>query len=92
MSKPIHTSSDTTSGYHLTEITKGTLGELSKIQEELDEAKDALAQASEILLHVELSDIYGALEAVAEHNGTNMDELKKMSDITKRAFINGHRS
>ena len=41
-------------GYHITEIKKGELGEISKLQEELDELKDAHAQQckqdSEVLL------------------------------------------
>lgn len=78
-------------GYHITPITKGDCGDLSKIQEELDEAKDALAQGSEIMLLVELADIYGALQFVVERYGHTMDDLKTFSDITKRAFMNGHR-
>ena len=35
---------------------------------------------------MELSDIYGALEAIAEKYQLTMDDLKKMSDSTKRAF------
>lgn len=79
-------------GYHITKITKGTYGDLSKVQEELDEAIDATRQGSEILLLVELADLYGALEAVAERNGTTMGQLQVFSDITKRAFINGART
>ena len=78
-------------GYHIATIVQGECGELSKIQEELDEAKDALAQGSEIMFLVELADLYGALELVVEQHGHTMDDLKKFSDITKRAFINGHR-
>ena len=78
-------------GYHLTHIEKGVYGELSKIQEELDEAKDALQQGSEIMLLVELSDLYGALEEVVVRRGLTMEDLKTFSDITKRAFVNGVR-
>ena len=42
--------------YHLTEIAKGVLGELSKIQEELDEVKDAENQQNKIMIGCELSD------------------------------------
>lgn len=84
--------STTVPGYHITPISKGEYGKLSKIQEELDEAVDATRQGSQILLLVELSDMYGALEAVAESSGCTMNDLKIMSDITKRAFINGHRA
>lgn len=79
-------------GYHIAPIGKGRFGEISKIQEELDELKDAAKQGSKILQMVELSDIYGAMEAYAEKIGTNMEEVQKMSAITKRAFVNGRRA
>ncbi len=79
-------------GYHLREIApKGAYGEPSKIHEELDELEEALEQDNRILALVELSDIYGALEAVAERLGTNMADLQKMSAATKRAFKDGSR-
>lgn len=78
-------------GYHLKEIKKGQLGKASKIQEELDEFVDAEDQGCKIMAMVELSDLYGALEAVASKYGLTMEDLKSMSDITKRAFITGHR-
>ena len=78
-------------GYHNTKIKKGVLGESSKIQEELDELKDAEKQKCKILAHVELSDIYGALEACAENHGLTMADLKQMADLTKRAFKSGSR-
>lgn len=78
-------------GYHKIKIKKGTLGESSKIQEELDELKDAEKQSCKILAHVELSDIYGALEACAETYGLTMSDLGQMSDLTKNAFKSGSR-
>lgn len=36
-------------GYHVTSIKKGELGELSKVQEELDEAFDALKQNNPVI-------------------------------------------
>lgn len=79
-------------GYHLAPISKGTLGELSKVKEEIQELEDAIMQDSKILAGHELSDLYGALEAYASKTfNLTMDDLKKMSDITKRAFKNGHR-
>lgn len=77
--------------YHLVPIKKGVLGEASKIQEELDELMDAEVQENKILALVELSDLYGALEAMAITYGVTMDDLKKMSDATKRAFMSGSR-
>ena len=78
-------------GYHKTKIKKGTLGKISKVQEEIEEYKDAIKQKCEIMAIVELADIYGALEAVAKSHKLKMNDLKKMSKLTKRAFKNGHR-
>jgi ATP phosphoribosyltransferase regulatory subunit HisZ len=79
-------------GYHLREIeTKGFYGDPSKIREELEELEESLDQDNRILALVELSDLYGALEGVAEKLGSNMEELRKMSDATKRAFRDGSR-
>ena len=78
-------------GYHKSKIKKGTLGKISKVQEEIEEYKDAIKQKCEIMAIVELADIYGALEAVAKSHNLSMKDLKKMSKLTKRAFKNGHR-
>ena len=78
-------------GYHLREIKKGVLGEVSKVEEEIDEFKEALEQNNRILAVVELADVYGALEALSEGYGFSMSDLKKMSDATKRAFTDGSR-
>ena len=78
-------------GYHLYNITKGKLGKISKLKEEMEEFEDALAQDCKLMAMVELSDIYGALEALAETYNLTMQDLAVFSDITKRAFINGVR-
>lgn len=78
-------------GYHTHEIKKGVLGSLTKIQEELDELKDAEEQKSKILIMVELSDLYGAIEEYTKPLNISMEDLKTFSDITKRAFKNGRR-
>jgi NTP pyrophosphatase (non-canonical NTP hydrolase) len=78
-------------GYHLQDIQKGVYGHLSKIAEEVQELDDAREQDSQIMMLVELSDLYGAIEAYAESLGSSMEELRKMSDITKRAFLSGQR-
>jgi hypothetical protein len=80
-------------GYHVNFIKKGTLGSISKIQEELDELRDAEEQKVCIMQLVELSDLYGAIEVYLEYNhpGTTMEDLRAMSDVTKRAFKNGRR-
>ncbi len=80
-------------GYHLAEIPKGKLGELSKIQEELDELRDAMEQGSRIMALVELSDLVGAVEEYLRNYfpGYSIVDLQQFSTITKRAFKNGHR-
>ena len=79
------------SGYHLKKIKKGTLGKISKVQEEIEEYRDAKKQKCKIMQELELADIYGALEAVAETHGLKMKDLKKMNELTKRAFKSGDR-
>jgi hypothetical protein len=78
-------------GYHIREIKKGELGKSSKIQEELDELVDSEMQSNKIMAMLELSDLYGAIEAVAQSYGLSMEDLKVMSDATKRAFRSGVR-
>lgn len=78
-------------GYHLYSIPKGKLGDISKIKEEIEEYEDALNQDCKIMAMVELSDIYGALESLAENYSLSMQDLATFSNITKRAFINGVR-
>lgn len=78
-------------GYHVSEIKKGTLGELSKIQEELDELRDAELQGCRILAMCELADLYGAIRAYSKKFCVNMQDLEYMADLTERAFKKGHR-
>ncbi len=78
-------------GYHLTTIPKGILGEISTLEEELLELKDAEQQQSKIMMLVELADLYGAIEEYVKKQHLTMKDLKKFSQITKRAFKNGRR-
>jgi len=80
-------------GYHLTDIKKGVLGESSKILEEALELIDAEQQACKIMSLVELSDLIGAIEKYLEKYfpDISIDDLKKMSSITRRAFELGER-
>jgi len=78
-------------GYHKTKIEKGELGFISKVQEEIDEFKDAIEQDNKIMAMLELSDIYGALEELAIKYKLSMTDLKTMSDATKSAFKDGSR-
>lgn len=81
-----------TKGYHKRIIVKAQYGTAEKVAEELEEYFDAIDQQCKIMAMHELSDVYGALEALAEKHGLTMDDLKSMSDITKRAFTNGRRA
>lgn len=80
-------------GYHLKKIEKRDYGSFGKIMEELEELNDAHEQGSKIMQLVELADLYGAIEGYLQERfpGMEMHDLKKFSDITKRAFKNGHR-
>jgi len=78
-------------GYHKQHIAKGNLGQTSKIQEELDELKDAEEQGIKILAICELADIYGALEARAQQYGLTMMDLRLMACATAEAFQEGSR-
>ena len=80
-------------GYHLATLPRGTYGELSKIKEEIAEIEDSVSQGCKIMELVELSDLYGAIEGYLEkyHPSSTMEDLKRMSFITKRAFKSGER-
>lgn len=80
-------------GYHLTEIEKHPYGSLGKIKEEVDELMDAHRQDSKVMILVELSDLYGAIEGYLQESfpGVGMEDLSKFSGITKRAFAAGAR-
>lgn len=71
-------------GYHKTKIVRGELGEISKIQEELDELKDAEEQGIKILIMCELADLFGAVRSYAEKYGLKMRDLHAMSKATRR--------
>ncbi len=80
-------------GYHLKEIKKGEVGELSKIYEEVEEIKDAAEQGVDVMLLVELSDLVGAITLYLEkhHPSITIEDLQKMSNVTRRAFESGGR-
>lgn len=84
---------DSKPGYHLAKIDKRRFGSFGKIQEEVEEALDAHRQGSHIMMLIELSDLYGAMEGFLQENypGFKMEDLKKFAGITRRAFENGHR-
>lgn len=80
-------------GYHLRKIKRGEFGEISKIEEEIDELKESLEQDNKIMAMCELSDIYGALRGYLEKHfpDLTMKDLETMSDATTRAFEDGTR-
>lgn len=81
-------------GYHLVEIPKGTIGESSKILEEVLELQDAERQGATVMALVELSDLVGSIELyLRKHQpAITIEDLLTMSHITRRAFENGRRS
>lgn len=80
-------------GYHLDNIPKGEIGEISKIQEEVLELQDAFTQGVRVMTLCELSDLYGAMEAFLEryYDDITMDDIRQMSEVTRRAFRSGER-
>jgi hypothetical protein len=78
-------------GYHTTDITKGKLGEFSKIEEEFFEAKDALNQENPIMVLLELSDMLGAIEEYCKKYNITLKDLAKMKTATSKAFQDGTR-
>ncbi len=81
-------------GYHVKKIAPGQFGELSKIQEEIEEAFDAEEQGNKLMVLVELADIIGAIDgylALKFKNTLTVQDLVKMAEATRRAFENGHR-
>jgi phosphoribosyl-ATP pyrophosphohydrolase len=79
-------------GYHKNEITKGILGEFTKINEEFEELTDANNQDNKVLIICELCDLIGAIEAYSTQNfNLSLDDLIKMKDATKSAFQDGKR-
>ena len=79
------------SAYHLKTIQKGTLGEISKIQEEYLELMDAYSQNNKVLEICELCDLIGAIEAYAQSYNLTLSDLNKMKEANKRAFQDGTR-
>lgn len=79
-------------GYHKIQITKGTFGEFSKIEEEIQELFDSHKQENKILELVELSDLIGAIEGYVEKKyNISLDDVIKMKESTKNAFLCGKR-
>lgn len=65
-------------GFHKAVITRGVYGEVSKIREEWEEARDALAQGQHLMLLIELSDMVGAAAGVAYRYGVTLEGLRML--------------
>lgn len=77
--------------YHKRFIPKGDLGQFSKIQEEFQELSDANFQSCAPLEICEICDLYGAIEEYIKKYNLTMEDIKKFSDMTKKAFVEGSR-
>ena len=78
-------------GYHRVKIEKGEIGEVSKITEEYQELIDAYMQSDKVMIVCELTDLIGAIEEYAKKFNLTLEDLKKFSDKTKSAFLEGKR-
>lgn len=81
-------------GYHLRAVKRGTLGDFSKIEEEVDEMRESIEQCNPIMALVEMSDLLGAMKAylAKHHPSINLLDLMAMSNATERAFKSGRRT
>ncbi len=80
-------------GYHIKQIKKGVYGEFSKILEEVQELEDAISQSNKIMTLVELSDLMGSIQGFLQknHPSISINDLIKMAEATKSAFMDGSR-
>lgn len=74
--------------WHQKRIKKGVYGEFSKIEEEVEEAKDALEQKNHLMYLIELSDIIGAIEKIAENHNLTLKDLIAFSNKVKESKEN----
>lgn len=78
--------------YHKIKITKHEHDSPFKIGEEYLEFLDSIGTNNPIMAIQELSDLYGCIELQAKKLGVTMDNLKKMSDLTREVFLSGSRN
>jgi hypothetical protein len=78
-------------GYHLSKIPRGVLGEFSKIEEEFEELKDSIKQKNKVLSICELADLLGSIELFAQNYSLTLGDIIKMKDLTEKAFLCGER-
>ena len=81
-------------GYHKTQIQKGIIGEASKMEEELAELNDAMAQGNRVMALVELSDLCGAISLYLKRHFPDftIHDLLIMAEATSSAFEDGTRT
>lgn len=81
-------------GYHIKDIPRGKFGEISKIEEELAELKDADEQGVQIMVLCELADMLGAMREYLHRKfpGMTLKDLEDMANVTRRAFLSGART
>lgn len=73
-------------------IPKSNFGSFEKILEEVWEIRDAVYQNNKLLVCCEMADLIGAIEGYSSKNfGLEIEDLQKMSQLTKRAFEAGSR-
>jgi len=77
--------------YHKIKICKHDVKSPFKLQEEFFEYLDAVANKNPIMAVQELSDLYGCLENEISKYGMSVEDLKKMSELTKSVFKSGLR-
>lgn len=78
-------------GYHQLKIHKHSIDSPYKVLEEFLEYIDAIATGNKIMAIQELSDLYGTLENEISKYGLSIEDLKIMSDVTKKVFKEGTR-
>lgn len=80
-------------GYHKREIAKGVYGELSKLEEEIEELKDAIEQDCYILQLNELADIWLAFLGFVrkKYPKISINDIAHMAQLTESAFNDGTR-
>lgn len=71
--------------WHNRLIKKGVYGEFSKVIEEVEEAKEALEQNNRLMYLIELSDIIGAIEKIAENHSLTLEDLINFSNKVKES-------
>jgi hypothetical protein len=81
-------------GYHLRKFLKSPYATSGKILEEALELMEAEEQGVRVMSLIELCDLVGAIRGYMTKNFPDIDwkDLTAMSEVTERAFRNGHRA